>query len=117
MARLIDVDARIEEIRKNYCSETSCDNYHGIKCRVCWVDDGISLFDDAPTVDAVEVVHAHWEDGYAVHNGKITYHSIDCSHCQGVFKAKSKADVEQWKEQFVHCPFCGAKMDGGNEDG
>ena len=62
MSRLIDADARIEEIKKANC--TGCDNYHGIKCRACWVDDAISLIDDAPAVDAVEVVRCK-----------------DCKHC------------------------------------
>ena len=75
-----------------------------------------AMIENAPTVDAVEVVHAEWRDGCGLHNGKITYYSIDCSHCQGIVKSKSRADVEQWKEEFVRCPFCGAKMDGGNED-
>lgn len=52
--RLIDANARIEEIRKAYC--TNCDNYGGVRCHSCWVDDGIGFLEDAPTVDAVEVV-------------------------------------------------------------
>lgn len=54
MARLIDADKRVAEIKKIYC--TGCDNYGGAKCRACWVDDAMCLIDDAPTVDAVEVV-------------------------------------------------------------
>lgn len=54
MARLIDSDKRIAEIKNQYC--TGCDNYGGVRCRACWVDDAICLIDDAPTVDAVEVV-------------------------------------------------------------
>lgn len=54
MARLIDADKRIAEIKKIYCD--GCDNYDGVRCRVCWVDDAICLIDDATTVDAVEVV-------------------------------------------------------------
>ena len=60
--RLIDANARIEEIRKAYC--TNCDNYGGVRCRSCWVDDGIGFLEDAPTVDAVEVVRCK-----------------DCEHC------------------------------------
>ena len=52
--RLIDADNRIAEIKKMYCDD--CDNYGGVKCRACWVDDTMCLIDDAPTVDAVEVV-------------------------------------------------------------
>lgn len=54
MARLIDADKRIQEIKKIYCA--GCDNYGGAKCRACWVDDAMCLIDDATTVDAVEVV-------------------------------------------------------------
>lgn len=54
MARLIDADKRIAEIKKIYCD--GCDNYDGVRCRACWVDDAICLIDDATTVDAVPVV-------------------------------------------------------------
>lgn len=52
--RLIDANKRISEIKQLYCA--SCDNYGGTKCRACWVDDAMCLIEDAPTVDAVEVV-------------------------------------------------------------
>ena len=72
--RLIDGNARIEEIRKAYC--TNCDNYDGVRCRSCWVDDAVGLFEDAPTVDAVVVrcrdceygCEDH-EDAYLCNNG------------------------------------------------
>lgn len=69
------------------------------------------LIEDAPTVDAVPVIHAHWEDGCAIHNGKEVYKSIDCSHCNDIFKIESH-DREYWKKRFKVCPFCGAVMDG-----
>ena len=62
--RLIDADKRIAEIKNQYC--TGCDNYGGVKCRACWVDDAMCLIDDATTVDAVEVVRCrdckYWGD-------------------------------------------------------
>lgn len=57
-----------------------------------------------------EVVHGRWEDGYAIHNGKEAYQSIDCSHCNDIFKIESH-DLEYWKKRFKVCPFCGAIMD------
>jgi hypothetical protein len=70
----------------------------------------------AKRVDAVEVVHAHWEDGWGEDcYGNIAYKSIDCSHCEEIFKIESY-DREYWKKRFKVCPFCGAVMDGGNED-
>lgn len=75
-----------------------------------------AMLDNCPTVDAVEVVHGRWLDGYAVdHNGKEVYKSIDCSVCNDIFKVETE-DREYWKNRFKECPFCGAKMDGGNED-
>lgn len=74
-----------------------------------------AVADAAPTVDAVEVVHGEWLDGYSVdHAGHITK-SIDCSVCEEVFRIVSH-DREYWKERFKACPFCGAIMDGGRAD-
>ena len=53
--------------------------------------------DEAPTVDAVEVVHAYWEG-----NEPGDWH---CSHC-GEYAADGGF------EQTKYCPNCGAKMDG-----
>jgi hypothetical protein len=71
-----------------------------------------------PTVDAVEVVHGYWIDSTNVdHMGRIIEHGIDCSVCESVFKDDSREVVKRWKERFKICPFCGALMDGGDEDG
>ena len=56
---------------------------------------------DAPTVDAVEVVHGRW-----IHKG--AWH-IECSECQYIH-----AHIGEAKN---YCPNCGAKMDGGNKVG
>ena len=85
--------------KKEYCGKEKCPVYK------------------APTVDAVEVVHGHWINGYNVDfKGGIIEHTIDCSVCDSVFKDKSREVVKHWKEQFKVCPFCGAIMDGGNEE-
>ena len=51
---------------------------------------------NAPTVDAVEVVHGRWLEGKTLEK---------CSIC-------GKKGFPDWN----YCPNCGAKMDGGNED-
>ena len=99
--RLIDANARIEEIKLAHC--VSCDNYGGVRCRACWVDDAMSLIEDAPTVDAVEVIHAHWDN-----NGI-------CTLCGYPIPTDSKYDFID-KDDCLFCYHCGAKMDGGNED-
>ena len=61
--RLIDTETVIRKLRKANCAE--CDNYNAVRCRACWVDDVVSLLEDSPTVDAVEVVRCNdckkWE--------------------------------------------------------
>lgn len=57
--------------------------------------------DEAPTVDAVEVVHGRWKMGF----------SVRCSVCNGY--ALTDEDNDPWITPY--CPNCGAKMDGGAE--
>ena len=52
--RLIEVETVVRKIREANCAD--CDNCNAVLCRACWVDDVISLLDDSPKVDAVEVV-------------------------------------------------------------
>lgn len=61
--------------------------------------------DAQPTVDAVEVVHGRWIDRPAVKG------QVYCSECATLEKATDS------NYRSRHCPNCGAKMDGGNEDG
>lgn len=61
--------------------------------------------DEAPSVDAVEVMHGRWEeadDG----DGAV------CSICREDF-----CNIYLEVERFNYCPNCGAKMDGGVEHG
>jgi hypothetical protein len=113
--RLIDANATVAEIKQNVCK--NCNSHNGIRCDYCWADDVIDFLQETPTVDAVPVVHGYWIDSYSVdHMGRIIEHSIDCSVCDSVFKDDSREVVKHWKERFKVCPFCGAVMDGGNED-
>ena len=49
--RLIDADALDKSIRDWYCVPERCDNYNGVRCRACSIDDALSELDSAPTVD------------------------------------------------------------------
>lgn len=62
------------------------------------------LMQDAPAVDAVEVVHGRWKD---VLGGKYDNQSYRCSVC----KEHALSDDKGW---FLtnFCPNCGAMMDG-----
>ena len=67
----------------------------------------------APTVDAVEVVHGRWEDNYG---GKYANPRYRCSACKENSLYKFTLDeLGNWRDKQAltnYCPNCGAKMDG-----
>jgi hypothetical protein len=105
--RLIDANALMERLKfKRKISKVGL--YRGL-------ESAMAQCAKAHTVDAVEVVHGEWEKytddkfmGYGA-DGRIRYrkvYSYKCSKCWNYTAVKHK-----------YCPNCGAKMDGGNEDG
>jgi hypothetical protein len=68
----------------------------------------------APTVDAVEVVHGRWIHDQVegcnpfVDSLPIWVDVMQCSVCNEYIEGSHGSN---------YCPNCGAKMDGGNEDG
>lgn len=114
MARLIDADKRIAEIKKQYC--TDCENYGGVKCRACWVDDAMCLIDDATTVDAVEMVRCkecRWAKPYERMDGKTGYY---CQFCGHSFKYGNDWErlYNPIKESDDFCSYGERKEGGGN---
>ena len=73
-----------------------------------FIDIAIDAIDNAPTVDAVEVVHGEWEMG--LDEGDYEYGT--CSVC-----GYNEYNAFGCLLPHNYCPNCGAKMDGGNEDG
>lgn len=107
--RLIDANVLIDEIDGIY-------KRHYINSSYQFIHDFFrAVFRKIHKAPTVEVVHGQWLDGCAIHNGKEVYKSIDCSHCEEVFKIESH-DREYWKARFKVCPFCGAVMDGERKD-
>ena len=64
---------------------------------------------EAPTVDAVPVVHGEWKDAHEIKSFKHTnIPVVQCSKCECYF-----CDIINNHHWFYHyCPNCGAKMDG-----
>ena len=65
-----------------------------------------------PTAEVEPVVHGQWEgtaDGYA--GGELVYDMWSCSECG--FDADGAEEKPEWK----FCPNCGARMDGGADNG
>ena len=71
-------------------------------CQHCglWTEEGCRVILEAPTVDAVEVVHGWWVDEYPY---------VRCSECNAEW-LNCRTDNDP--KLFYYCPNCGAKMDG-----
>ena len=75
------------------------------------------LMQEAPAVDAAPVVHAHWMEDED--SGDIV-----CSACEARYDGDIVLSYNAFSEQYPapvyegleHCPHCGARMDGGDDD-
>lgn len=105
MAECIEREATIKRIKEVYC--VGCNSYNGVRCRACGTGDAIDIIEDAPTVDAVPVVHTRW-----AHLGGDEW---CCPVCGFVITTEGSWD----KPTKKYCEDCGAKMDiegGGGSD-
>jgi hypothetical protein len=108
--RLIDANALISKARR---METTDNN--GIPLDTFAVP--VIAIEDAPTVDAVEVVHGRWED---VFKGNCAWERYKCSVCGGYALYRHEQVFDEWKTVQVlanYCPYCGAYMENGEENG
>ena len=70
---------------------------------------------EQPTIEAVEVKHGRWLRGSSYP------HHIFCSVCYATYIPND--EIPLWKSESYfnvprnYCPYCGAKMDGGGDDG
>lgn len=99
--RLIDADALIQMYNIDILMGQN-DYFQG--CR-----DIIDDIKNAPTIDAVPVVHAHW---YRFEYPDVVW--IRCSACEkNVWSAR---EFECLGEMDRYCPHCGAKMQNPNPE-
>lgn len=73
------------------------------KARVDEITQCIARVINLRPVEAVAVVHGRWIENPDNQN------QVYCSHCNMILEGIAIG--------FYYCPNCGAKMDGGNEDG
>lgn len=104
--RLIDAD----ELGKCMCGICNAD-YSDEPCEPtdCVFRNAVK---NAPTIDAVQVVHGRWEDRYG---GRYANPVYDCSVCKNAALGKLKRD-ELGTTRFVQelsamCPHCGTEME------
>lgn len=73
--RLIDADALIEHIKRFYCPD--CNNYNGVRCRVCQYDDEMADIDSAPTVFELPDNPTNGDVIKAIFPNKTTVHDVE----------------------------------------
>lgn len=66
-----------------------------------------SLIRNAPTIDAVSVVHGEWIESNLIKDGRI----FICSNCNMAWVSKKRT-----MDGMNYCPNCGARMDGESDD-
>lgn len=71
-----------------------------------------SEIDEIPTADVQEVKHSYWEE---VNTYECEFHSVTDMRCHNCGHFASLILPHKTKCTYDICPFCGAKMDGGND--
>lgn len=102
-----------EPAKSNRCYQTdNLDDAYGQG----W-DDALCCLERLPAADVVPVVHGRWEevDWVEIENGGHEFirtldAALRCSNCRNCFKKELL-----WKRNY--CPNCGARMDGGADNG
>lgn len=73
-----------------------------------------TVIDCISGADVAPVVHGEWIQI----KEPLGWKDIDCvmcSACEDKWIMDEEYDLDFYKEQWIYCPFCGAKMDGGNK--
>lgn len=78
----------------------------------------IEILDDIPTVNVAPIKHGQWEWFDEDTGTPITGHEREwgwrCSHCK--HELPDDYDDLDYSPMLDYCPYCGAKMDGGEND-
>lgn len=98
--RLLDANALIQLLRGQLIAKYPFSYYYGLFAAAAEIEK-------IPAVDAVEVVHGHWEKSPHL------WGYVRCSVCHDCNVWDEWSDGKKWG----YCPQCGAKMDGGNDNG
>lgn len=98
-----------------FCEGVSCQDCPFCKDLVqggCRIDDFVKSISAA---DVVEVTHAEW----VAENSRPKSGLFYCSNCHRTCYDPQPTRAKGWTKRcrYHYCPNCGAKMDGGQDDG
>ena len=107
--RLIYADPVYEELRKSYeelksirDTLTQHEDIQICNGQLVVFQEALMCIKNAPTVDAVEVVHGRWER-YIDEDEDVHYYTCPVCNYMAI-------------PRYKYCPNCGAKMDGDSND-
>lgn len=111
MARYIDADKMIYEIRHNLWDWSCVDD---IRTSLV-LKQTITDIENQPSEDVAPVIHAHW---VRWKEPKVTNPVYKCSNCGFDITVDKHPNVSVgfWIDDFRYCLCCGAKMDEEVED-
>ena len=105
MAEYIDREAAIKAVEKADYTAIADD---ADSCKADYIRE---IIESVPAADVVPVVNGRWDD-----SGRYKFPSGDtavrCTNC-GCALTESEYRLNNWN----YCPVCGAKMDGGADNG
>lgn len=100
MTEYIEREAAIDAIMKVYVRTAG----YKARERVFEAEEAVHRL---PVADVAPVVHGRFVRGNPRFTGGLDWWY--CSECY--------TQVSEFKEHYGYCPFCGARMDGGDNDG
>ena len=98
----ISRDLALKQLNGN-CLATDCDNYNGVRCRVCAYADAMDFIDAIPAEDVQPVRRGKWEE-IEDFDGDSHY---GCTACGAEFYLEAGTPSDN---EYYYCPHCGADM-------
>lgn len=115
MAEYIEREAAIDYIKQSQCKKCSDIGL----CGNCAVLTGVRLFEEVPAADVAPIKHGQWEWFDEDTGTPITGYEREwgwrCSHCK--HELPDNYDDPDYRPMLDYCLYCGAKMDGGANNG
>ena len=97
MADYMERETAIKAIEKADCAVIADD------AEICKTDYLREIIKSVPAADVAPVVHGRWSDAGFGELPKHAPYGWACSVCGGI----------SFNNEYIYCPNCGAKMDGG----
>lgn len=93
-----------EAIMKFPIRKDRCDKEHANEHFIFGIESVLEYVENLPAADVAPVVHARWRK-----SGPL----LECQSCGEIYSRLGGNAGKLWN----YCPHCGAKMDGGAENG